>query len=190
MLCSDEAQVFGQSVHLGLGDIEDLSLGNAHKKLSQLAYLNAEVMEGNSSNLIDCAVSVDSTNCYRSSVVEYSKYCGYSFWPRNCQNLFGADSSFDSSFSIHINSCTQIVRSFEIDCCGYCSDCYFCHNCENVRDSMFCFNIKNKNYAIGNAIYPVDQYKKFKSAILEQIVTELERNKSLKWSIYNLGAKI
>ena len=131
-------------------------------------------------------ISVDSSNCYKSSAVVYSKYIGYSFWPRSCQYLFDCDSPFDSSHCINIYSCTQQTRCFEIDCCGYCSDLYFGHNCENVHDSMFCFNAKNLRNAIGNGVLPPDKYKAVKASLLSQIAGELEKKKDLKWDIYNI----
>ena len=68
-----------------------------------------------------------------------------------------------------------------------CTDLYFGHNCENVQDGMFCFNVKNLKRAIGNAEYSPDEYKKVKSSLLEQISSELEAKKTLKWDIYNIG---
>jgi hypothetical protein len=187
LLGLDEARAYGPTVHLDVADVEELNLSNAYKKLGKLAFFNIEFLEGSNLNLAECAISVDSANCYRSSVTEYSKNCAYSFWPRNCQNLFGCDSPFDSNSCINCYSCTTLTRCFEIDCCGYCSDAYFCHNCEGVYDAMFCFNIKNRRFAIGNSVFQPDKYNKIKASLVGQIADELEKNKSLKWDIYNVG---
>lgn len=189
LMSMEQAEEYGKKNKLEHDDVKELNLNNAGVKLNKLAFFNVEFLEGKNINQIECAISVDSTNCYRSSVNEYAKYCGYCFWPRSSEYLFGCDSPFDSRFSINCYSCTSLTRCFEIDCCGYCSDCYFCHNCENVHDSMFCFNMKNKRNAIGNVVYSIDKYTKIKDSILEQIASELETNKNLRYDIYNIGSK-
>ncbi len=189
ILAQEEAYAYGEQAKISEADLGDLSLANAHKKISSLAFFNGQMEEGNNPNLIDCVIDVDSSNCYRGSINNYSKYCGYCFWPRNSQYLFGCDSPFDSAFSIHVYSCTQLTRCFELDCCGYCSDSYFCHNGENLTDCMFCFNTKNRKNCIGNAQYSPDEYKKVKTSLVSQIAQELERKKDFKLDIYNVGCQ-
>jgi hypothetical protein len=81
-----------------------------------------------------------------------------------------------------------MARSFECDGSEACADGYFLHNCENVRDSMFCFNAKNLTNAIGNAPLPAADYKRIKTSLVSQLADELEKRKSLKWDIFNIGA--
>ena len=64
------------------------------------------------------------------------------------------------------------------------------HYPENRRDCMFCFNSKNIFRAIGNAEYPAEDYSKIKRSLLEQISGELQKKKSLKWNIYELGEHV
>jgi hypothetical protein len=187
LLDINEAQVFGQSIRLERNDAEGITLENAHEKIGPLAFFHIYLIVGKNTNLIECVNYVSSANSYRSSAVGYSKYCAYSFWPMNSQYLFGADSPFNSSFCINTYSSTSQTRCFETDCCGYCTDTYFSHNCENTNDSMFCFNKKNLRYAIGNATMPQNDYKKVKSALLAQIADELNSTKDLRYDIYNIA---
>jgi len=187
LLSLREALEFGEKNSISEGQAQNLSLENAHEIISPLAFFSVEVLRGINKNNINSTYLFDSTNSYASSVVVYSKYIGYSFWPRSCEYLFGVDSPFDSRFSLNIYSCTNITRSFEIDCCGFCSDSYFCHNCENLAEAMFCFNVKNMRYAIGNAQLPPPDYKKIKEMLLEQMHDELSKKKELKYDIYNIG---
>jgi hypothetical protein len=101
--------------------------------------------------------------------------------------MFGCDVTFYSSFCIKGYYSSRLTRVLEADCCRDCTDLYFAHNCENVHDSMFCFNTKNLRNAIGNGVLPVEKYKAVKKSLLEQIVSELEKKKDLKWDIYNIG---
>jgi hypothetical protein len=113
--------------------------------------------------------------------VAYSNYALY------CKNMFGCHSITQSTFCMHAYNSISVNRCVEIDACSNSSDLLFCHNCENVHDSIFCFNAKNLRKAIGNVQYPVEEYKRIKSSLLEQISEELEKTKSLKWDIYDIG---
>jgi hypothetical protein len=187
LLSSEEAEAFGTAAKLKQDEAASLTLQNAPERISKIAFFDVEMIEGANQNIIDCSIYNDSVNCYRSSVVMYTKNSSHCFWPRSCQNIFGCDSPFDSSFSINCYSCTQLSRCFEIDCCGYCSDLYFGHNCENVHESMFCFSMKNGRNCIGNAPYAPDQYQKLRSNIVGQLADELDRNHDLRIDIYNVG---
>ena len=189
LLSKAEALEHGRNAAIRAADAEELTLSNAHEKIGQLAFFNIEFVEGKNRNNIECAVCFESSDNYRNSLTFYTKKSGFNFWPRDSEHLFGTDSPFTSQFSINIYSCTNQVRCFEIDCCGYCSDSYFLHNCENMKDSMFCFNVKNRKNEIGNASLPQDKYKSVKAALLGQIVGELEKKKDLKWDIYNVACR-
>ena len=67
-----------------------------------------------------------------------------------------------------------------------CTDCYFCHNCENVHESMFCFNAKNLCHAIGNRELPKEEYLRIKKLMLAEMAGKLLKNKSLEHGIYNI----
>ena len=189
LLSEAEAFELGEKTRIAEQDAESISMENAHEKIAGIAFFNTELFEGNNLNNIECSICFDSINNYRNSLMFYSKNSAYNFWPRNCDNVFGCDSPFSSSFSINCYSCTNQIRCFEIDCCGYCSDSYFCHNCEGMRDSMFCFNIKNKKNAIGNFEFDPVEYKKIKNSIVGQMYDELSSKKDMPWDIYNLACK-
>ncbi|MFH1470974.1 MAG: hypothetical protein ABIF01_04450 [Candidatus Micrarchaeota archaeon] len=186
LLNQKEAYKLGESTSLSETDLGDISLKNVHEKIGPFAFFNVELNEGENKNNVECAACVNSVNNYRNSLQLNVKNSAYCFWPRDSSSIFGCDSPFDSAFSINCYSCTQLSRCFEIDCCGYCSDVYFGHNCENVHNAMFCFNTKNKRYVIGNSPLPADSYKKIKGALVSQIHDELSRKKDLKWDIYNV----
>ena len=52
---------------------------------------------------------------------------------------------------------------------------------------MFCFNTKNKRYAIGNAEVGKESFLKAKSALLAWLLSQLEKKGSVELDIYNLG---
>lgn len=115
------------------------------------------------------------------------KNVAYSMFAIKCDNTFGSHEIMHSQFVIHAYNSSHITRCFEVDGCMNSSDLFFCHNCEGMTDSMFCFNAKNLRYAIGNTPQTPEKYREIKSMILKQLVAELISTKSLRWDIYNVG---
>ncbi|MFH0817980.1 MAG: hypothetical protein V1909_05090 [Candidatus Micrarchaeota archaeon] len=157
------------------------------KVLHPIAYIAFETTAGANANMIECAIITNSADCYKGTAYVYAKKCGYSFWPRHSEHMFGACATWNSAFCINTYYSQGLTRSFEADSCENSSDLYFSHNCENVHDSMFCFNVKNLKNAIGNAQIPQDKYRALKKSLLEQVAGEIEGKKDFKWDIYNLG---
>ncbi len=155
--------------------------------LHPIAYIAFETTAGANANMIECAVVTNSADCYRGTAYVFAKKCGYSFWPRHSENMFGACATWNSAFCINTYYSQGLTRSFEADSCENSGDLYFSHNCENVHEGMFCFNVKNLNHAIGNARIAPEGYFKIKKSLLEQIAGEIEKNKDFKWDIYNVG---
>jgi hypothetical protein len=187
LLSAAQAARHGASAKMSAADAESLALANAHEKIAPIAYFNVEMMEGKVMNLCECQIASDSSNCYRSSLLRGSKNCGYCFWMDGCENSFGCAGPFDAYSCIHTHYCNTQSRTFEIDCCGHCYDSYFLHNCENVRESMFCFGVKNRKNCVGNAELDAATYAKVKSSLCEQMWQEISAKKDLKWDIYNIG---
>jgi len=189
LVTMEEAAAIGESVSISESEAEKFSFACAHDFLGKIAYFNPEYREGTNTNTIESPTCTRSSNAYRSTPVVYSKYCGYTFWPRSCECQFGCGAMFDSKFCINCYQSVKLTRCFECDSCRDCSDSLFLHNCENVNNSMFCFNAKNLSYAIGNAALSPDRFRAAKKSLLGQLSSELEKSKDLKADIYNIGAR-
>ncbi len=165
---------------------EEIGMSNIGKFIEPVAYVSSEE-EGQNKNTVECSSVLDAADCYRCSRVYEGKDCGHSFWPRNCEFMFGCDSTRNSSFCINCCNSFKISRCFETDTSQNCTGCYFVHNCENVHDSMFCFNVKNLRYAIGNAEVGREKFLEAKGRLLKEITDSLEKKRDFKWNIYNIG---
>lgn len=129
----------------------------------------------------------DSSITYKVAHAYHIKRCAYSYYPRNSDAAFGCCYNIISNFCINCFYSEKIARCFEVDVCNNSSDLYFCHNVENIRQGMFCFNVKNLSYVIGNAEYSPSLYNKIRNSLIDQIADELERKKELRWRIHNIG---
>ncbi len=176
--------------HLNEEEISRISMEKENLKsiLKNIMFASFEDEIGHNINIIDSNVINSSQNCYRGTTWIFNRNSAFCFWPRESEYVFGSAEIFNSSFAINAYYSNNIQRAFEVDNVQNSSDVYFSHNVENVIEGMFNFNVKNLSYAIGNAKYDPETYRRIKSSLLEQIGEELERKKDLKWSIYNIGA--
>ncbi|MFA6489966.1 MAG: hypothetical protein WCT52_04780 [Candidatus Micrarchaeia archaeon] len=186
LLSLEEANAFGQSARLSAGELEGMSLKDAGKRISKIAYFNTDISDGQNPNDIECTINIDAAHCYRAVCSVYSKYAAYSFWPRSSEHIFGCDTVFDSAFCVDCYNSVNLKRCIEMDSCNSCSDCLYCHNCENLTNCMFCFNVKNKSYAIGNVEVGREAYMEAKKAIAAQLFAQLEKTGGLAKSIFTL----
>ncbi len=167
--------------------LNDLRLSDIPDFIEPIAYFTSEHRH-HSKNVIECPSTFESHDCFRCSRAYSSENSCYSFWPRDSEYLLGCDSTRTSSFCINCYNSFKLSRCFETDTSQSCTGAYFCHNCENVHDSMFCFNKKNLRYAIGNVEVGREVFQKVKNLLMSQITDELEKKKDFKWNIYNIGA--
>jgi len=188
MLTQEEALAYGEKEKISAKEAEGMTLATAGKIVGKLAFFSTEYEEGTNTNVIECPTPTQAANSYRTSPVVYSKYCAYAFWPRSCEHVYGSNAMFDSEFCINCYHSVKLKRCFEMDSSRDCAGSYYCHNCENVQDSMFCFNTKNKRYAIGNAEVGRERFLEAKKMLLGWINGQLAAKKAVALDIYDVGS--
>lgn len=156
--------------------------------LGEVAYACFQKDNGAITNVKNCAVVMDSSDCYEGTAYVNAKKCAYCSWPRESEYTFGSAIAWSCAFSLKCFYSKKLTRCFECDNCDNSSDAYYSHNCENAREAMFCFNSKNQAYSIGNAPLEQGKYKQAKAGLLEQISRELEDKKTLKWDIFRIAS--
>jgi hypothetical protein len=168
--------------------IKEFDISRAAEQVRNISYLSI-YFKRRSNNVYPPILNLESRDNYFSPISINSKLTSFTFWPLVSSYSFGSSFISDSSFVIKGHYSSNIQRGFEIDMVNYSSDIYFSHNVENVIEGMFCFNTKGMNYAIGNAKYEPETYRRIKNSLLEQIVDELEKTKNLRYDIYNIGVR-
>ena len=185
----DESLELGKMALSG-PEVEKLTLANSQKALSGIKATTPEIIYSRNIGTEESSNYGPTQYCYRARFTWFSKYIANSFWARDSEHLFGcANVAAGSSFCIKCYSSTKLTRCFEVNDSNNCADCYFCHNCEDLKECMFCFNAKGKRYAIGNAEVGREEYLKIKKMLQAQMHAELEKTKSLRYDIYNIGSK-
>lgn len=162
------------------------SLDELVAKASKVAYFVPNFVEGNNINVRDTAVYLDCINVRDSFDIFSTKNGVSSFSTIDSENLFGCYRIGYSKFCMHCYNSLNLSVCFEIDHGKGCSRSMFCHNVENVHDSLFCFNTKNKTYAVGNVEVGKEAFTKFRDMVNAWILSGLEEKGKLNWDIYNI----
>ncbi|HIH19371.1 TPA: hypothetical protein HA225_05345 [Candidatus Micrarchaeota archaeon] len=106
---------------------------------------------------------------------------------RLCECVFGTAAPGESQYMIRCNDTYKSKRAFELWMSTGCSDCHYSHNIENCQSCIFCFNVKNLRYAIGNVEVGREKFLEAKKILLDYAGKELESKGSLALDIYNLA---
>jgi len=173
--------------HISLEKLEDINLSNAVQKVKDIKYIGFNPRIGPEVDLEDVVFYYYSSHCSHGMFYVQNKYCSYSHFPKRSEYVFGCAIVLDSKFCINCYESSKLTRCFEVAESTNCRDCYFCYNCENLDNCMFCSNATSKRYAIANIEVGKEEYLKFKKKILEEITQKLEKDKTIKWDIYNIG---
>jgi hypothetical protein len=171
-------------------DKDMTSVENMRQWVSRFGSFTSEQFTGNVKNSINSVILIESSNAYKCFACVKAEKCGLCSWALSgTKDAFGSTWVESSQFVIRCYYSTGLNRCFEVDASNNCADSYFCHNCEDMRDALFCWNTKGKRYAIGNAPLDPAKYREIKDALIVQMADEILKNKELKWDIYNIGCQ-
>jgi hypothetical protein len=174
--------------HIEMAQHEQPTLGEIVKRASKCAYFCAEFSDGQSQNCVDTPAVFGGSNIYKVWDTTKSKNSAYSTGVIQSEHIFGGYlRMLNSQFCINCFDSTDVKRCFEVDSSYSSADSYFCHNCENIENSMFCFNAKGLRYAIGNTEVGKEEFLRVKKILLEYVNRELEGKKSLRLDIFSIG---
>ena len=186
LLSQEEAAEYGQRAAIPESEALSLDFASVGEKVGKIAIFSPEWKVGHNQNCAMTPIFINASSIYKCVLAIESKNCAYSFLPRNSEYIYGSDVVRKSSHCIKCFDSSRLNRCFQADISNDCSDALFIHNCENVRDSMFCFNAKNLAHAIGNAALPLEQYKGIKASLVSQMAGELEKKHDMKWDIFTI----
>jgi len=173
---------------LALDEREIGSVSSIQKGLDKIAYFTSEFWAGENRNVMQNPIVLSSVNIYKGFEATYSENTAMTSISLHSKYVYGCNRVIESQFSLKSYNSLYLNRCFELDGCLKCSDSYFCHNSEALQDCMFCFNMKGRRHHIGNTPLDKETYAKTKGILVGQIADEIDKTKSLKWNIYNIGA--
>lgn len=166
---------------------EELTLREALSRVSKVALFSHEFVDGVHDRCVDTPNLYGGSVIYKLQDTTDSKYSAYSSAVIKSEHIFGGYFRIlQSQFCINVFDSTSLKGCFEVDCSYSSRDSFFCHNCENVNDAMFCFNAKALAYAFCNQQVGREDYTRLKKILLDYINGELGKKGGLDASIFNI----
>jgi hypothetical protein len=133
---------------------------------------------GNSRFIEHSDIIFDSNYVSDSFYVDKSTYVfGSSAIRTNSKYIFGSAGYSNSEFVVRSLAASNCRRHFECIAVDGSSDLFFCANNDACSDLMFSFNQRSKRYMIGNLQLPKEKYFQLKNKLIEEIRTDLKRDK-------------
>ena len=170
---------------LNVNDIKDID--SAVDALSENIAYAGNIVLGKSAFVSQSTRVVDSFYVYRSSDVVYSKNIAFCEVAKYSECVFGcASAGKGTKFAISCGEPYEASRLFECFHAYDGADCFYSANLESCQECMFCFNVKNLRYAVGNVVVGREEYLAFKKRMLSSIASEIEAKKSLRYGIFNV----
>ncbi len=112
-----------------------------------------------------------SENVYRSQDIRTCKNILFSDGLAGCEFMVASQRSGDSTFCIRLEDSGECSNCFSVSWCGRLTNCLFMHDTGDMQDSMFCTNMKGKQYCIANMQYEEAEYKKLRDMVVRWILT-------------------
>lgn len=112
-------------------------------------------------------------NCYLCFDAAYDENCGYlydSFYNNNCYDI--TYTSQNSQVSYEIVDSGQLFNCHFVVDSDSCNDSFYLFHCSNVKNSLGCVGLKNKQYCILNRQFSAEQYEQIKNQILQILKTQ------------------
>ncbi|MGV8176691.1 MAG: hypothetical protein ACP5NX_02760 [Candidatus Bilamarchaeaceae archaeon] len=180
----------GERIELTEG--ESPGLEEIAKRTGKKMFFTFEFIDGVAVKMVDSPASFNGSYGYRCVDLTDSSYAAFSSAVTgNSKYVFGGGMRvLNSEFVINCFDPVNVSTSFESDGVMKSSGCYFCHNCENVRDSLFCFNAKGLKHAVGNQDVGREEFQRIKRILLDYVNSELEKKQGLGFGVFDIPKKI
>lgn len=123
-------------------------------------------------------------NTYYGNYIHYDKNCYLCFdaaHDENCSYLYDSfycTNSLDLTYTGHNELTYQALDSSNLFNCNFaihstnCQDSSYLFRCFNVKNSLGCISLKNKEYCILNRQFTKEQYEQISGQILQELRTQ------------------
>lgn len=149
------------------------------ESVREKAYYCGDVVLGNSKDIELSNRCVNSSFVYKSQEVYDSKYVAYSNSIRYGEYIFGSSYPGETKFCIKGFEVIKATRCLEVVAAHNSFDCAYTGNLDYCTNCMFSFNLRNKNFFIGNNQLSKDTYTKLSEKLREDMLETLKTRKML-----------
>ena len=174
----DEVDLLKKFDPLDINEIKDLD--SIIEAVKERVIYTGSVHLGECKFLSESTDIVSSSYVYKSAQVAYSKWIAYGYNMENCEYLFGCQNTgYGTQFSIKCSGADTQVRCLQNHSTSKCQDCYFSNSLIGAKNCLFSFGLRNAAYCVGNLQLSPEEYARIKKKLLEDVVDDLKRKKTL-----------
>lgn len=112
-----------------------------------------------------------SENVYRSQDVSDSRNILFSDGVSGSEFIAAAQRSTSSTYCVRLEDSINCSNSFGVAFSTHVTNCFFMNDVGDMQDSMFCTNMKGKQYCIANMQYTEEEYKGIREIVAKWILT-------------------
>ncbi|MDD5337178.1 MAG: hypothetical protein PHS02_01715 [Candidatus ainarchaeum sp.] len=172
----------------GINDIKDVD--SLFRAAQENAVFCGNKMFGKNMNTEEVDNCADCIEVLHSHNITNTKYAAYCSVGRDSNSIYGVHFFKNVSHSLSCMHCLVrgVTRCFECYCTTGISDSYYTLNCSGCSNCIFCFNLRSKNYAIGNLQLSKERYLELKEKLVMEMADILRKKKRI-FSIADLFPK-
>lgn len=122
-------------------------------------------------NVVESDNVLKSENVYRSQDIRRSKNVLFSDGVEDSEFIAAGQRCGANSFCIRIEDSGECSNSFGITWCSKITNCLFIQDASDMQDSMFCSNIRGKQYCVANMQFTKEEYEKLRAEVIRWLLS-------------------
>lgn len=152
---------------------EKVPINNLQELLAQWSEINFTTTEREieSINVGESDNVLRSENVYRSQDIRRSKNVLFSDGVEDSEFIAAGQRSGGNAFCIRIEDSGECSNSFGVSWSSKIVNSFFIHDCYDMTDSMFCTNMRGRQYCIANMQFEKEEYEKLRQQVVQWILT-------------------
>ncbi len=112
-----------------------------------------------------------SENVYRSQDIRRSKNVLFSDGVEDSEFIAAGSRSGGNAFCIRIEDSGECSNSFGVSWSSKINNSFFIHDCYDMQDSMFCTNMRGRQYCIANMQFTQQEYEHLRQQVVQWILS-------------------
>lgn len=137
---------------------------------NEINYFTAE-RQIESLNVAESDSVIKSENVYRSQDIRRSKNILFSDGIEDSEFIAASQRSGGNAFCVRVEDSGECSNSFGVSWSSKITNSFFIHDCYDMTDSMFCTNMRGRQYCIANMQFEKDEYEKLRQQVVQWILT-------------------
>lgn len=114
---------------------------------------------------------IKSENVFRSQDIRRSKNVLFSDGVEDSEFIAAGQRCGANTFCIRIEDSGECSNSFGVSWSTRITNCLFIQDAADMQDSMFCYNIKGKQYCVANMQFTKEEYEKLRAEVIQWLLS-------------------